>query len=73
MMIRETIHHGNYRNVRVVELDPKDRVAVADLINSCHYLSTRATDNGPVVRRVASALESGGSYDYGWVCWEVVR
>lgn len=70
----ETVHHGSYRNVRVVELDPSAREEVEHMVRMCPYgagkrLSpSRFTD---LIQLVSQALSSGGAYSYGWVTWEV--
>ena len=68
--IVETIHHGGYRNVRTVELDPSHTVELVDMLNECLYVQTHIVT---WVRTLQMALESGGSYSRGWVTWEVER
>jgi hypothetical protein len=63
----ETIHHGNYRNVRTVELDDLSMGSLSRMVSDCPYRVT------PPAVRLAMALRSGGSYAYGWVTWEVAR
>lgn len=66
----ETITHGGYRAVRVVELADTSAGEISRLLSGCSYL---ASGHGPrLVAGVRMALESGGSYAYGWVDWELV-
>ena len=64
--IIETIHHGDYHNVRHVEVDTLNLGEVADLILGAGTYAKNAR-----LATLASALVSGGSYSYGWVTWEV--
>ena len=68
MMIKETVHHGNYRNVRVVELpEPPTMGDLAKMVSECPYAVT------PSATALMYAVRSRGSLSHGWVDWEVVR
>ena len=69
MQVRETISHGTYRNVRVVDLEDTRPSNVARMVRDCGYVVQTERVIGPL----ALALESGGSYSHGWVDWEVVK
>jgi spore coat polysaccharide biosynthesis protein SpsF (cytidylyltransferase family) len=68
MIVRETIHHGSYRNVRVIELPDMRRAALVRMVADCPYATSER-----VADRLGMALASGGSYSHGWVDWEVVK
>lgn len=65
--VRETVHHGNYRNVREVVLPDTTPDTLGAMVTECPYMVR------PPLGYLAVALDSGGSYAHGWVTWEVVR
>lgn len=67
MRVQETIHHGNYRNVRVVDLPDTEHDTLGRMVRACPY------PVHPVLGYLGLALDSGGSYAQGWVTWEVVK
>lgn len=71
--IRETIHHGDYRNVRVETVAGLTAEHIADFLHESPYRGPekRATDDAQVVRIVAELTASGRSH-LGWARYEVV-
>lgn len=66
--VRETVHHGSYRNVREVVLPDTSPEALGRMAAECPYVVS-----SPSWWRMEIALGSGGSYSHGWVTWEVVK
>lgn len=70
MMIRETIHHGAYRNVRLAELpDVPSPYDLGRLLEGCPYGNSPHLDPS----RLGLALYKGQSFTHGWVTWERVE
>lgn len=65
--VRETVHHGSYCRVREVVLPDTERDTLAGMVQKCPCVVN------PPLGYLALALDSGGSYAYGCVTWEVVK
>ena len=67
MKIKETVHHGNYRAERVVELPGMFASSVARMFDESPY------GVQPAARMaVWSELKSEGRAEHGWTTWEVL-
>lgn len=72
--VRETIHHGNYRNVRVMEVYALNAVTVDALVQSSAYCYGSLTE-GPQRARLealVAALKAGRVAQIGWSDFEVI-
>lgn len=74
MIVRETIHHGNYRNVREQRVAPSF-AGICELLAASPYnggktMEQQAT-NKFVARMVAQLLTTGRG-EHGWATYEVI-
>jgi len=71
MIVRETIYHGNYRNVRDVEC-PLDGVETLTLLGATSpYRFTFSAENRWHVA-AAEKFNRGESFDIGWADYEII-
>lgn len=70
--IVETIHHGSYRNTRVLHTHPATESGLAKWVKDSPYLAPGA-DHRLVAGKLHEIATSGrrGTLDIGWVHWEV--
>lgn len=73
MLVKDTIHHGDYYNERVVELSPV-YVRFVEFLNSGPY---GAGDGVKTTNKYAYAaftkLIDTGKSDFGWRRFEIIR
>ena len=68
--VRETTHHGNYYNVREVELpNGYSWVDVQKMMAECPYVYNVGAD---VALDKAHALHGNGKMQHGWTDWDVI-
>lgn len=69
--IRETLHHGDYRNVRTVEVYKLTSHSLAGVLMSSAYVYL---DMEPErLKRMISELETTGLTQLGWSDFEIVK
>lgn len=80
--VTETIHHGDYRNVRTapfVGLEPfrafvaESPYAPSSEARDSLGLPLRTSPLDRVVENAYHALSLGRTYEHGWITWEVSR
>jgi hypothetical protein len=72
--VRETIHHGNYRNVRE-QVIPATMAGIRDLLAASPY-NANVVDtmtSNPYVMSMAVALLADGYGEFGWASYELVE
>jgi hypothetical protein len=69
--IVETIHHGNYRNTRVMHIHPVNVADIQRWLDGCPYPLTRTEAAAGQLCSIAASVAHKGSLDRGWVHWEV--
>jgi hypothetical protein len=74
MIVRETIHHGDYRNVREQRIAP-NFAGICDLLAASPYNGGKTleqqAENKFVVRMAAKLLTTGRG-EHGWATYEVI-
>jgi DNA modification methylase len=75
MIVRETIHHGDYRNVREQDIEPTF-AGVVDLLMASPYSANSREwyEKNRFVRALAAELLSDAPYNasFGWALYEVL-
>lgn len=69
--IVETIHHGNYRDTRVLHIHPVNVPEIHAWLDECPYPVTRTEAAAGLLCSMAASVSHKGSLDRGWVRWEV--
>lgn len=75
--IVETIHHGQYRNVRTLEIHPVNVPEVSAWLADCPYKLNAARVVEALAGQLCSiaagvASSRPGTVEHGWIRWEVV-
>lgn len=76
MIVRESIHHGDFRNVRSQKIEPTF-AGIVTLLQASPYAAGTKTlaeyaGNRYVLRMAADLLASGRG-DFGWATYEVIE
>jgi hypothetical protein len=70
MIVHETIHHGDYRNMRTVHIEPTWAGFVSMLQSSPYPMGRDAENNRYAAMSFAKLLRTGRS-EHGWARFEV--
>jgi len=70
-LVRERIHHGHYRNLREVTIEPTT-TGVRQLLGGSPYNASAAKKHD-VVGRLLDELDLNGEAEHGWARYEVVE
>lgn len=72
--IQEKIHHGNYRNVRVMEVYAITRATVSALVSSSAYCYGTLTEDSEKARldALVATLKAGNVAQLGWSDFQVI-
>jgi len=71
MTVRETIHHGNYRNVREMTVAPT-WAGWVELLQSSPYSMGHDAENNPYVAKAFAKLLTTGKTGHGWAEFEII-
>ena len=75
--IRETIHHGDYRNVRTVDIGQAlTFAAMSDVLTSSPYGMGKTLEDhakNRYVGKLFTDLLTAGNGEFGWARYEVVE
>jgi hypothetical protein len=72
-VIEEVVHHGDYRHVRIVEVDTLDRRTVGAAVRSGPYIYNCEDDSPQVARVLADLLLGRVNRSHGWSTFRVVH
>lgn len=62
--ITETIHHGNYRSTRIMQVTTINQITVKALLTSSPYCYTHPSESALV--GIVRDLQSTGKAEFGW-------
>lgn len=71
-LVRESIHHGTYHSVRVVEVENLSPSAVARMVRDCPYHTLDTERAEDAIGAIQGQLTGDGVARWGWVDWEVI-
>lgn len=72
IVVRETIHHGDYYNVREATMEQTWEGFTA-MLDASPYNAASRYDRNPYVAKLFADLLTKGSGDHGWARYKVVK